>query len=87
MRDRERERERERVRERGGRAGQQAVILRVSLCSVWERQRGKTERKRQREKTERKRQRDLETKRHRDRADNKNSEQSRVAQLVHNICI
>jgi hypothetical protein len=28
------------------------------------------------------RQRDIETKRHRDRADNKNLEQSRVAQLV-----
>ncbi len=78
------ERERERERERGGRAGQQAVILKVRLCSVWERQRGETVKKRQRGESEIKRQRDLETKRQRDRAENKNAEQSRVAQLVHN---
>ncbi len=59
-----------RERERGGWAGQQAVLLKVRFG----RDGGE-------------RQRDIETKRHRDRADNKNPEQSRVVQLVLNVLI
>ncbi len=49
--------------------GKQAGIFKVRLCL------GEIEMKRDRE-------RDIETKRHRDRGDNKNPEQSRGAQLV-----
>jgi hypothetical protein len=54
----------------GGRAGPQAGIYRVRLGL------GKIEGR------DRERYRDIEIKRHRDRADNKNPEQSQVAQLV-----
>ncbi len=60
-------------REKSGWAGQQACIFRVRL---WK------DRKIEGRDRDTERQKDIETKRHRHRAYNKNPEQSRIAQLV-----
>jgi hypothetical protein len=76
-------------REREGQAGQQSSIFKVSLgLGEIERKKAETEIQRDIEIEGRdwdtERYRDIEAKRHRDRADSKNPEQSWVAQLVQN---